>query len=244
MDRSFLSQPEVVQASRNYVCIRLATYENAQEAQLLKSIFIGGSGDLENTTFALLAPDGRRLLARPGRSPNFAFRDAAHMAADMQALASAYRSRPTTPQLPGVTDLRLAINVGACDNLPVIAAVAETRQTRALLEAHLAPLAWTPQLAGRAVFSVETSAAATRLVHAPTTGKDGYLLIQPGTYGLDGSILAWLPPEATLRDFTRALKLYKPTTKNAHDHMFNGQRQGVYWKTQIPVTDNLGPRPR
>ena len=49
MDRSYLSDKDVVEASRDFVCIRLATYENAEEAKILKSIFTGRSGALENT---------------------------------------------------------------------------------------------------------------------------------------------------------------------------------------------------
>lgn len=245
MDRSFLSQPEVVQASRKYVCIRLATYENAEEAQILRSIFVGGSGEVENTTFALLAPDGRTLLARPGRSPNFAFRDAPHMARDMHQLAQAYKPRPSVPSLPGVSDLRLAINVGACDNLPVIAAIATDPGP---LEAQLAPLAWTPQLAGKAVWSVDTPAAAQKLLGG-ARGKDGFLVIQPGTYGLDGRVLAWVAagPNA-LKQLQQALALHRPAVKNAHDHIREGNRQGVHWQTRIPVTDPHQPpgagRPR
>ena len=65
MDRSYLSNKEVIEASRDFVCIRLATYENVAEAKILKSIFTGRSGELENTTFVLLAPDGNRRAAVP-----------------------------------------------------------------------------------------------------------------------------------------------------------------------------------
>ena len=38
MDGSFLSDAKVIDESRKFVCIRLATYENKEEAALLKSI--------------------------------------------------------------------------------------------------------------------------------------------------------------------------------------------------------------
>ena len=47
MDRSYLSDPAVVAASRSFVCVRLLTYENAREAELLRGIFRGRSGELE-----------------------------------------------------------------------------------------------------------------------------------------------------------------------------------------------------
>ncbi|MBY0231652.1 MAG: thioredoxin family protein [Gemmataceae bacterium] len=57
MDRSFLSRPEVVKASRSHVCGRLATYEDEVEGFFLWSLAKTGSGKLENSVFAILAPD-------------------------------------------------------------------------------------------------------------------------------------------------------------------------------------------
>ena len=68
MDRSFLSQPEVIAASRHFVCVRLTTYEDKEEGEFLKSFHVTRSGELENTVAALLAPDGKRQLARASRS--------------------------------------------------------------------------------------------------------------------------------------------------------------------------------
>src|SRR4051794_16153328 len=125
MDRSFLSQPEVVAASRSFVCIRLATYESESEAKLLKSIFIGGSGELENTTFALLDPHGQRLLVRSGRSPDFAFwgstdTPSREMATTMDQIAAYYKVKGKGPApdapLPLNGNPRLALDVAACDN--------------------------------------------------------------------------------------------------------------------------------
>ncbi len=60
MDRSFLADADVIAASRMFVCIRPATYEDAGEADFLKKIFVGRSGELDNTVFVLLAPDGEQ----------------------------------------------------------------------------------------------------------------------------------------------------------------------------------------
>jgi hypothetical protein len=122
MDRSFLSRPEVVQASRKFICIRLATYESFEEAQMLRGIFLGGSGQVENTTFALLSPDGKTPLVYSGRSPDFAFVNSQQMADTMGRISQRYRGR-ASGELPTVVNLRLAVNVGACDGLPVVALV-------------------------------------------------------------------------------------------------------------------------
>src|SRR5262245_12662671 len=100
MDRSFLSRPEVIAASRKFVCIRLASYENEQENKFCESLFLGRSGEVENTTFAILGPDGKQRLSRAGRSTKSAFADASQMAKAMAEIAerfpgsSANRSKP------------------------------------------------------------------------------------------------------------------------------------------------------
>src|SRR5262245_48653173 len=96
MDRSFLSQPEVIAAARQFVCVRLATYEDATEAELLKSICPTGSGELENTVFAILSPDGQRQLVRGARSAREAFDDARHMAQTMSRIAGWYKVKPAS----------------------------------------------------------------------------------------------------------------------------------------------------
>ena len=72
MDRSFLADKDVIAASKKFVCIRLATYEDARENEVLKGVFAPG-GVLQNTVFSLMSPDGRTSLVRAGRSPAWAF---------------------------------------------------------------------------------------------------------------------------------------------------------------------------
>ena len=70
----------MVTASRAFVCVRPATYESATEGKLLLSLFRGRIGNLENSVFALLGPDGKERLTKTGRSPGMLFKTAAQMA--------------------------------------------------------------------------------------------------------------------------------------------------------------------
>src|SRR5262245_45355514 len=87
MDRSFLSQSDVIAASRAFVCVRLTTYEDEQEGAFLKAFNVTRSGELENTVFTVLSPDGKRQLARASRGANHTFGDAARMARTLQRIA-------------------------------------------------------------------------------------------------------------------------------------------------------------
>ena len=226
MDRSYLSQPEVIAASRKWVCIRLATYESASEARLLEAIFRGRSGQLENTVFALISSDASKLLATPGRGPRHLYADAASMASGLNVLASAHPARASASpdQLPRMSDFRLALNVAACEGLPLIVATSQG------VESDLAPAAWAPFNLGRAVY-----------VRASLAGHgEGAFLVVPDPYGLQAEKVLPLPPGLTAEQLSQRLAPWREEPKDHHTHVRQGQAQGVRWQTRVPVTDPQG----
>lgn len=256
MDRSFLSHNEVVAASRSFVCIRLSTYENEEEAKLLKSIFIGYSGELENTTFTMLDPEGKRSLVAPGRSPSRAFRGntdapAREMAATMREISAYYKKPAKIGEreltLPSNGAPRLALNVASCDNLPLVALHAPTAAEREKLEKRLSPLAWSADLAGRAVYTTLDTPGDLKLDRSPGT-KAGFTVIGPDAYGQAGTVLAELSPtlsDAELKkQLIAALDRFTPVEKDTRSHIHTGRQSGVYWKTVLPVTDPGPPNGR
>src|SRR5438552_657238 len=132
MDRSFLSRPEVIAASRNVVCVRLMTYENEDENFFLKSFKITRSGEVENTTVAVMSPDGAKTLTRAGRGARQVFGDAAQMAETLTRFAKQYPVKDAAPplELPKVANVRLALDVAACDNQPLVVVFAPDADAR------------------------------------------------------------------------------------------------------------------
>src|SRR5207249_4511400 len=123
------------------VCIRLATYESKEEALILKSIFTGRSGELENTTFALLTPKGEKV-GRAGRTPDHLYDDGEALADAMKAVALRYkRKEGEKRELPVIKNVRLALDVAACDGLP-LAIVVAGKADLAKLEERVAKVAW------------------------------------------------------------------------------------------------------
>jgi hypothetical protein len=61
------SQKEFIDASRNFVCVRLESYESKEHQDMVRSFL---DGRFENTAFCILAPDGKERLSGTGRSPN------------------------------------------------------------------------------------------------------------------------------------------------------------------------------
>ena len=235
-----MSDAKVVAASRGFVCIRLLTYESKEEAEVLKSLFIGRSGDLENTTFAILTPEGK-TIGRAGRSPEFAFETPEAMAESMGRTSAQYAGRKEAPrELPLMKDLRLALNVASCEGLPLVVSLASGKDERERMEALLDAAAWTPGIIGRfAYVSVVDSKAPAALTGV--TRKSGFLVVQPDVYGTKGSILAELDPASSGKDLEQGLakgrSLHKAPEKDPQTHQREGRRLGVHWETVIPDTD-------
>lgn len=211
-------QPEVIRASRKWVCIRPATYENAQEARILERIFVGRSGQLENTVFALLGPDGKTLLAPPGRSPRFDFGTASYLAEAMDWYVEPYLTRNWGERpLPTVKSYRLALNVASCDRLPLIVYGSEW-------EDKLKGLAWKETLMGQAIF-------------VRRADVKGAKVVKPDKFGTTGETVEKLSPDVDARSLARLLKKHRLAAKNTRSHIEEGRRKGVNWQTAIPVTD-------
>ena len=92
---------------------------------------------MQNTVFCILAPDGKTKLIRAGRSPAWAFGGKRgpgiheqpddvinDMAKAMSAIAKRYPGKASGKQaqlaIPYLADVRLALNVTACDRQPLM----------------------------------------------------------------------------------------------------------------------------
>jgi len=239
MDRSFLSAAGVVKASRSFVCVRLATYENKAEAALLKSLVRTRSGELENSVFALLAPDGKTPLARAGRGPHSVASTAARLAAAMNDVAEDNPGKADLAALPLVANLKLAINVAACDNLPLVVLSAPTAETREALEAAAAKLAWRPGVVGKYIWASCDEAELKGVAGA----KPGLTVVQPARYGTSGKALAHAPADAGDAKLLAALdagrKAHAPDVGDSWLHIREGHREGIFWEPPLPVTDPM-----
>ena len=256
MDRSFLSDKGIIRASRKFVCARLATYEDKEEAEYLSGIFAGRSGQLDNTVFCIMGPDGKDRLVRSGRSPGWAFpgsEDQAirDMETKMDEIASRYAvkkgSSSSLPGLPVLPNFRLALNVAACDNLPLVAAVARSKDSREKLHKQVNELAWSKDFIGRFIYVSAGEASELEKVKG-IENKEGLFVIAPDTFGQEGKVLTQVRLGAGRKELAkslaRAVKLHQPEDKEMRSHNALGKILDVNWKTQVPVTDAGAPRRR
>lgn len=221
--------------------MRPATYEHEVEAEFLKKVFSNRDGSLQNTSFGLFAPDGKKRLSRGGRSPQMVWRDLDSFVRALESGPDKYRARRGQRSLPTVVDLRLGLNVAASDGLPLVVLVVpkgKSKQAKSLKQ-DLAALAWSDDLTASAHFVV--------LEDVETLKKmDGYRanyqvqVLKPDTYGLSAEIVG----AVKLKDKRCAEKLadlYAKALGEPKDdrrHIRNGNRKGITWEPLLPVTDS------
>jgi len=254
MDQSLWSDPLVIEASRKFVCARLATYEDAGEGKFLEGLYRGRSGQLENTVFVMLTSDGKTRLSRSGRSPTMVFGgsvgwDGTVLALEMGNIAERHppTKKPeasTGPALPVAKDVRRAVNIAACDRLPlVISGGLDDEQLQSL-----AAIGWTEPYIGRLGWASTSDPS-----HLKSVGIDkpssGIWVVQPDNFGLQVEVIAKLPADADRATIRKALDLAletkRPSQKRTRSHVQQGQRLGKNWDTEIPVSDpGISPQGR
>jgi hypothetical protein len=228
----------VVTASRNFVCVRLKSFEDLDESELLLSLFRGRNGRLENTVFTVLDSNGKENLLRSGRSPKWVSSGADEFAAILQELV---RERGTPPKgkvkprsLPVIKGLKLAMNVAACDSMPLVVAVGKNEKEAKKLREVLAPLAWSDEFIGRFRW-VSLSATESLAGHEGMPGDVGLHIVQPDSYGVTCEVLAKAEAGANAKALRAALTkgldtFQAPRLRRRGQHVREGERKGYSWE--------------
>ena len=252
MDRRFLSDVQVIKVSRDFVCIRTATYEDKTEATYLKTMFLGrAGGDLRNFGFCILSPDGKRQLRRSNRGPNFVYKNSQAMAADLRQIARQYSARATdekvNPAVPRMKSVRLGINVASCDGLPSVVVFGKGQREVDRLNSKLRGVIWDAALAGKFIYSSTTKSSDLKII-AGATRKSGILVIEPDVYGMTGRLIkmidASVSQEDLKSDLVDAADTFTRRSKTHGLHVRNGRRDGKMWKTEVPVPNRVRARRR
>ena len=252
MDGSFLSDAAVIRASRSYVCIRLATYENKTEQKFLRGLNGLTGSNVNNTTFTILTPNGKHALLWPSRSPRFNFGTARRLVASMQKTLKDYpRRKPATAEtmpLPKAANVRLGLNIAASDNLPLVLIVGRDAKELQQLEAAVNRRAWSESHIGRFIYASTTDRKALAAIKGTKRGS-GVSVVQPGQFGLKGTVLSHVSATDVGARLTASLgagaRKFRPKPKSSvFGHIRNGASKGVFWKTLLPVTDPMEARAR
>ncbi len=238
MDRSFLSDTEVIAASRDFVCVRLATFENAAENDFTQSLYRTRRNRQVNTVFTILAPDGKTALLTPGRSVSHTLgsEDPQKLVAAMKRIADRYKTKggSRTPPIPYGIDLRRALNIASCDLQPLVVVVAGSEAKRKAIEKTLTPLAWSPKYVG--VFAYATAEPDELKALAGAKRAEGVLVVHADRYGLTGKVVASATgtSASTLKAaLKKGLDVFKPAAKDSIQHIREARRRGIEWESDV-----------
>ena len=253
IDNGWLLKDEVVAASRDFVCIRLTSYESAEEAAFVTKL----QGNPVNTVFAILTPDALPALAMKGlgRGPGELFADTADMVKQMGEVAAKYAvgvaatKADGQPALPITLDARLGLAVASADLQPLALVIAPDEITRAALEAKLAVLAWSNDLRGRFTYASADSLAGLKLDGLDTLKSDafksgafksGVLLIEPDVFGVEGKIVSAIDAndvDKMLSDAMHAASAKHVRAAKSREQLKRlALANGIFFETGIPVS--------
>ena len=244
MDRSFLSDDILVEASREFVCVRLTTYENEEEHEFMEELNTRG---VQNTTFALLSPDTKEIFVQPSRSPQFQFRNPFQLAALMHEIAAKYTKQPSVESsgiLPISADVRIGLNIAAADKLPLVVAVGDKKTEVSGLQEKLKAIAWKGKLIGRCVYASTADKKDLQNIRFDKKPKSGYFVVQPGEFGINGTVLASIDIGVSGRELEESIakgiaKHKKHKSVDHRTHIENGAKAGVFWDTPVKVSDPM-----
>lgn len=243
MDKSFLSDPDVIAASRKFVCIRLISYENKEEAAFLKSFNVGRSGDVENTVFCILSPDGTQRLSRASRGTGHVYSSSKTMAESMAKIALQYSGMDSEiqkiPGIPYVADLRLALNVAGCDKQPLVIINPTANGDTLALEKKISAIARSNDFLGKFIYVKVRDQKELELL-AGAEKESQILVVQPDTFGLKGEVLFQTAEVSTtqLREtLNQGISKGKWPAISFWNHVQQGHQKGIFWETKLPVTD-------
>ena len=182
-------QKPVVKASREWICIRLLTYESEAEYQFMEELLGVQKGTLPNTVFCMLAPDGKTRLSRPSRSPSV-FRTPENLATQMQRLAAGYKSSVPdsfVAPIPLIDRVDLALNVAASDNRPLIVAYHSNTDGLNTILNSVKHVIWEPEFIGQFMIAATTQPEDLKPLSGGT-GAPGLYVIEPDEYGVSGKV--------------------------------------------------------
>ncbi|MDF1752303.1 MAG: hypothetical protein P1U89_06000 [Verrucomicrobiales bacterium] len=239
------STKDFVNASRNYVCVRLESYESEEHQQLVRSFL---NGRFENTAFCLLDPDAETRLTRSSRNPNHVLGGANDsVIAEMNRIAAGYRKKgqDTEMVLQDFHSFRQALNVASGDQR-LLLLVSGTASDIEKVKGTLRPVFAAPEVMGRfhLDFADETvDAQWTELVSNSSRGP-GLSVIQADSFGQEGSVVAKLPLNASSTEIHQTLlaanrKFAESEARKIYgEHVKEGRQNGVFFENKMPYGED------
>lgn len=244
------STEEFIEASRDFVCIRIETYENKQSEELVKRI----NGRLANTAFAILNPDGSRMLTRGSRSPSMSMSnnrgktdttgsENSEIISKMMQISNRFASKgdSSEAELQDFHSLRQALNCASADQRLLVFVNASDDQ-RDQVTPTLKRVFADEEIIGKFHIDFvndETDQGWNRILQG-SKNKPSIVVVRSGKFGLDGQAVEQLPIDASEEAMKDALlkanaQFAKVEVRKEYEsHVRDGRRQRINFENEIP----------
>lgn len=244
------SAKEFIEASRNFVCVRLETYESKEHEALIRKLY---GGKYTNTVFCVLAPDGETKLTRAHRAPGIVLGNGRPGQGDstekvVQSMAKILEEYPPKGDaaqavLQDFNSYKQGLNVASSDQRLLIVVAGEKQETA---KPALQKVLNGKEMIGRFHLDFVDAEVDKELAIKPKDKvvADGIMIIQPDQYGQVGTLLKALPLTATDSEIaaalTRANQQYAEVEqrKNYYEHVKQGRADGIDYANVIPYGED------
>ncbi len=234
---SLLSTKEFIEASRDFVCVRLGTLESKEHQDIVRSLL---RGTFQNTACVVYAPDGETTLTRSGRSPNHIFPD--DKVAGMNAISAKYKRKgeKNDALLGDFHSFKQSLNVSSADQRLLLFTAGDKEQLEKE-EAVLTQIFNDEELIGRFHFDQAGAEDGKWQDKIKSAKKDqGHFIIQSGTFGTEGKVLSHLPLTSSKEEIKQTLlkvnaAYAKEETRKVYaEHITEGRKKGVSFENTMP----------
>ena len=232
------SDPDVIKASRKFICVRIDSYESEENQKIVRS-HLGGR--FENTAFCVIAPDGKERLTRSGRGPQHISRDFD----DIAAIADRYKSRGDilNSHIPDFNSFALALNVSSADQ-KILLLIAGDEDEIVAAGKRIRSVVWNKNVMGRFNYDFESDSSSWTGPLSSKSKGSGFHLIRPGEFGLEGKIVMSLSLNVSNSNLLKAMVVanrdYAKSTKKKiySSHVVEGRRQGKRIEMAVPFGED------
>lgn len=234
---SLFSQKTFIDASKDFVCVRLGTYESEEHQTMVRSLL---NGTFQNTAFVVYAPDGKTKLTRSGRSPKHAF--GADTVAEMETISEKFKVKGDTKDavLQDFHSFKQSLNVASADQRLLLLTSAPTSKEKSALK-EVQTVFVDKEIQGR--FHFDTLSKTDKDWRKTVTGEkadSGFFIVQSGTYGMEGKVLKELPINSSAEVIKKALLeanadfAESEVRKNYNEHVKEGFKEGIEFENTMP----------
>jgi hypothetical protein len=220
--------------------VRIDSYETKEHQAYVRTFL---DGRFENSAFCLLAPNGQDWLTRAGRGPQMVLGHRSSVI-QMKTVAAKYPDKQDGSQaiVQDFHSVRQALNVASADQRVLVLVSGPKDQTEDM-RTSLQTVSNDKRIVGRFHFDFDAGRDWNKQIKGLKPGP-GIVVIRPGEFGMDGTVMSQLPLSANNSEIVNAMlaansEFAKTTKKKVYSsHVSKGRSLGVYFESVVPYGED------